>query len=185
MAKALLLVDPQNDFITGTLPVPGAAAAMDALASGLRDRDGQYALKIVTLDTHPWNHCSFTEHGGPWPRHCVANSIGAAIYTPLLAPLHETYGPIKTIGKGRQTTREEYSAFQAYKNEILALITEYDVNVVDICGIAGDVCVLQTLRDGLVAMPDIVWNVLEDFAPSLDGGKALAQFCEDTSCARS
>ena len=32
MKKLLLIVDPQIDFITGTLPVGGAAEAMDALA---------------------------------------------------------------------------------------------------------------------------------------------------------
>ena len=33
MKRLLLIIDPQNDFISGTLPVPGAAEKMEALAN--------------------------------------------------------------------------------------------------------------------------------------------------------
>ena len=36
MAKMLLIVDPQIDFINGSLPVPLAAEAMNELASYLK-----------------------------------------------------------------------------------------------------------------------------------------------------
>lgn len=185
MARALLLVDPQNDFISGSLPVPGAAPVMDALALALTDAGGRYALKIITLDAHPWNHCSFRENGGPWPRHCVADSAGAAIYGPLLAPVYETSGEAHIIKKGRDAVREEYSAFQAHEEEIKALLQKHNISDVEICGLAGDVCVLQTLKDGMAAAPDICWTVLENFSPSLDGGKALREYCEVAECARS
>lgn len=38
MKKLLLIVDPQIDFITGTLPVAGAAEAMDALAKYVKEK---------------------------------------------------------------------------------------------------------------------------------------------------
>ena len=52
MKKLLLIVDPQIDFITGTLPVSGAAEAMDALAKYVKDKGNEYTVKIVTADWH-------------------------------------------------------------------------------------------------------------------------------------
>jgi len=42
MKKLLLIVDPQIDFITGTLPVAGAAEAMDALATYVKEQGNEY-----------------------------------------------------------------------------------------------------------------------------------------------
>ena len=67
MAKMLLIVDPQIDFINGSLPVPLAAEAMNELASYLKVVSGMYDVKVVSADFHPWNHCSFKENGGEWP----------------------------------------------------------------------------------------------------------------------
>lgn len=64
MKKMLLIVDPQVDFITGTLPVPGAAVAMDALAEYVRAHGEEYSVKVVTSDWHPYHHNSFADEGG-------------------------------------------------------------------------------------------------------------------------
>ena len=64
MNKLLLIVDPQIDFITGSLPVPGAADAMDKLAEYININDGSYIYKVVTTDWHPYFHCSFIANGG-------------------------------------------------------------------------------------------------------------------------
>lgn len=64
MNKLLLIIDPQTDFITGTLPVPASGKAMNELAGYITDNNGLYAHKIVTTDRHPFNHCSFTSAGG-------------------------------------------------------------------------------------------------------------------------
>lgn len=64
MKKLLLIVDPQIDFITGTLPVAGAAEAMDALAKYVKEQGNEYTVKIVTADWHPYHHSSFADEGG-------------------------------------------------------------------------------------------------------------------------
>ena len=69
----LLIVDPQNDFITGTLAVEGAKEKMMKLAESDLSK---YDYVCVTLDTHPENHCSFKENGGIWPKHCVFATNG-------------------------------------------------------------------------------------------------------------
>lgn len=178
MQRLLLIVDPQVDFITGSLPVPGAGGAMDALARWLGAAPGAYAAKVVTADRHPWDHSSFREEGGPWPRHCVADTTGAALWPPLVPPLYESAGACTVFHKGEARGREEYSIFQnaAARGSILAMVERLGITRVDICGLAGDVCVLATLRDGVELLGAARFAVLGAFAPSLDGGAALAGY---------
>ena len=75
-SRLLLIIDPQLDFINGTLPVPGAVEAMNALATYITTNSSAYCLKIITADSHPYNHFSFLENGGQWPRHCVHDKRG-------------------------------------------------------------------------------------------------------------
>jgi nicotinamidase/pyrazinamidase len=77
---ALLIIDPQNDFLPGgALAVPDGAAVIAPL-QGWIDRFVRQRLPIlVTRDCHPADHCSFREEGGPWPAHCIAGSWGASI----------------------------------------------------------------------------------------------------------
>lgn len=177
MNRALLAVDPQYDFIDGTLPVPGAAKAMDALAKSLPAAG--YCLKIATCDWHPWNHCSFGEAGGRWPRHCVRHSQGAAIWQKLLSALNATPGPLHVFCKGTRPWREEYSIFQdeSANLAIRGLLDKNGIDAIDICGLAGDVCVLNTLRDGAAILGADKFRLLQEFSPSLDGGASLANFC--------
>lgn len=179
MNKMLLLVDPQCDFINGALPVPGAQAAMDALAAWLRQNPEQYVLKLATCDSHPWNHRSFAGEGGKWPRHCVRHSLGAAIWPSIMEALYETSGDAIIMPKGQNREIEEYSIFNnpANAEKILTLADEYQIDRIDICGLAGDVCVLATLDSACSLLGAGRLNVLQQFSPSLDGGNALAEYC--------
>lgn len=87
MDKILLIVDPQVDFISGSLAVEGAKEKMDALASALQNGEIDCDYVMVTKDFHPSNHCSFKENGGQWPPHCVKGTTGCWVQ-----PLMEKYG---------------------------------------------------------------------------------------------
>lgn len=152
----LIVVDPQIDFISGSLPVPGAAEAMNQLADYVKANGDDYALMVVTNDWHPYDHCSFAPNGGPWPVHCVQNSEGAATYWPLLEALYQSETETLFLQKGDLRHREEYSIVQNtgarefFENTLdNSLLADADCQYqhVDVCGIAGDVCVLNTLRD--------------------------------------
>ncbi|MDO4512186.1 MAG: isochorismatase family protein [Bacteroidales bacterium] len=190
--KMLIVVDPQIDFISGSLPVPGAAEAMDRLAAYVQQHSAEYALMVVTSDWHPYDHCSFAPNGGPWPVHCVQNSEGAATYWPLLEALYKSETPTLFLQKGDLQHREEYSIVQnsaAREFFECTLADDADADdctryaMVDVCGIAGDVCVLNTLRDLLPLVGAQRLCVLTQFAPSLDGGKSLNQFIEENHLA--
>lgn len=59
-ASALLLLDIQNDFFEhGTLPVPGASDIVPVVNSL---RKFNFDMTIVAMDSHPYNHCSFSSN---------------------------------------------------------------------------------------------------------------------------
>lgn len=173
--RLLLIIDPQIDFITGSLPVPGAEQAMNSLAGYIRKAGREYSRIIVTADRHPMRHCSFREEGGQWPRHCVADSVGAAIYQPIMDSLLLHPDKVTVLHKGQDPRREEYSIFKNADaaSEILRIIESDSIDRIDLCGLAGDVCVADTLRDGIDRIGTARFNILTDYTPSIDGGKTL------------
>ena len=180
MSKLLLIVDPQYDFIDGSLPVEGAGDAMSHLADFINGSN-DYIFALVTTDWHPWHHTSFVDEGGEWPRHCVQNTTGAAIYQAIVDALNENNIDYDVLRKGNEEDREEYSVFKNAESaeHFKRVVTSYKIDQIDICGIAGDICVLNTLKDGIKIFGKEIFHVLEEYCPSIDKGTALHNFIED------
>lgn len=182
MKNILLIVDPQIDFISGSLAVERADEKMLKLSKYLNEKGNNYDKIYVTMDCHPENHCSFKENGGIWPKHCVINTDGTAIFKPL-------YSIVKDISirvlKGTIFNKEEYSIFENEQegkeltNEIKHIIKSDDDTFIDVCGIAGDYCVLETIK----GLTELINNdhiyILEEFTASIDGGKKLLEYAEN------
>lgn len=184
MKNILLIVDPQNDFISGSLAVAGADEKMLKLSKYIEDKGNEYCAIYVTLDSHPEDHCSFKENGGVWPKHCVNYTEGWGVHFPLEEVL-ETYEHVNYFNKGEDSNEEEYSIFSNdYDGEMLAsLINKICKNdedtFIDVCGIAGDYCVLETIK----GLTELINNdhiyILEEFTASIDGGKKLLEYAEN------
>lgn len=183
MNRMLLIVDPQIDFISGAMPVAEASASMQRLAGYITAHDGDYIVKVVTADCHPYDHCSFVECGGPWPRHCVHDTVGAAVFQPVFDAVYSTDGRTVLLHKGTDVDTEEYSLFANRRAslEFEELLEAYAIDSIDVCGIAGDICVLSTLRDAMSRHPFITYRVLMQFCPSIDGGEALRAFINENN----
>lgn len=167
MKKMLMIVDPQIDFINGTLPVPGAATAMDALAGYVREHGDEYASLVVTGDSHPANHCSFSTQGGPWPAHCVEGTEGVRIWPALEESLIQA-GAVR-LRKGNNAASEEYSIFanEESKEKLARIIESENIGHIDICGLAGDICVAQSMADGRAIYGDGFFTLLPQFSPTI------------------
>ena len=187
MKNILLIVDPQNDFITGTLPVEGAEEKMKKLAEYIDNIWDQYDYCLVTLDSHPEDHCSFVDNGGIWPKHCVVWTKGWEIYDAVEDALEKTkkWGS-SCYHKGDTVNKEEYSIFDNEEDgyylaqNLRRWIQEGEV-FVDICGIAGDYCVLETLKGLRRIVPDECISILMDLTASIDGGEKLTAYAEENN----
>ncbi|MBD5256732.1 MAG: isochorismatase family protein [Bacteroides sp.] len=188
MERMLIIVDPQVDFVSGTLPVPGAEKAMAELALYIKERGNDYSVIVITADSHPFNHSSFADCGGLWQRHCVHDSVGAAIVPEILEAAYSAGNEVVVMHKGENVAKEEYSVFQApgAAEQIKHIIDKHNITDVDICGLAGDVCVLSTLKDAMSELPGQNFRVLSSFSPCLDGGEKLSSFINENStiCAK-
>lgn len=119
---SLVLVDVQNDFLSGTLPVPDGPSTLAPIQKLLRpDKESQSAFWssiILSQDFHPKNHISFAaNHPGKkeyeeidvphplipgeqikqmmWPIHCVQGTWGCEIE----ADVKETVKGLKEEGR--------------------------------------------------------------------------------------
>lgn len=177
MKKILIVVDYQYDFYhpDGALYVPGAEKLYDNILKIIPNFDGV----IFTLDSHPINHCSFKENGGIWPLHCVEGTQGASIPLEFIKQAKKyvfTY-------KGQSYNAEEYGAFNTIEN--LDFILTYSHIPIEncefvICGVAGDYCVYETLKN-MIHHCEGTKNIklyLNGIA-SIDGGTKLNNFIFD------
>lgn len=150
MARALLVIDVQNDFCPGgALAVPEGDEVV-ARANELMD-SGRFDLVVATRDWHPPDHGSFAPQGGPWPVHCVQGTEGAQLHPDL-----ERAGIDLLLDKGQDPATEGYSGFEG--TELARVLREAGIDHVTICGLATDVCVRHTALEA----------VDEGFAVTLD-----------------
>ena len=171
MAKALIIVDVQNDFCAGGALATDRGAKVAALISEyVEDNHHRYEAVLATQDWHidPGAHFSYTpDFVDSWPVHCVANTEGAEIHPNLDTDYIEAY-----FRKGRYEAA--YSGFEGLqapeesvmtgehepgatlddegpKTPLADWLDEREIQDVDIVGIATDYCVLATAKDAVDA----------------------------------
>lgn len=141
---ALIIVDVQNDFLPGgALAVPEGDAILPVVNALAQE---PFGMVVASLDWHPDEHSSFAPEG-PWPRHCVAQTPGAALSDALTLP--ET---ALLVLKGQEAGRDAYSAFEGQTqngNRLAETLRQNGIERVFVCGLALEYCVRNTLQDAL------------------------------------
>ncbi len=160
MARALIIVDVQNDFCEGgSLPVAGGAAVAAAISSVLRDSPQRWDHVVATQDHHvdPGAHFGDPpDYVDSWPVHCVVGTEG-----PLLHANLDTDRIEALFRKGEHAAA--YSGFEgatAQGTRLAGWLRARAVDTVDVVGIATDHCVRATARDA--ALEGFTTTVLLD-----------------------
>ncbi|WP_426003187.1 isochorismatase family protein [Paenarthrobacter sp. NyZ202] len=173
MAKALIIVDVQNDFCEGgTLAVEGGAAVAGAISEYLDANQQHFDHVVATQDWHiePGSHFSDEpDMVDSWPPHCRARTKGAELHEVLDPEYIQAY-----FRKGQYTAA--YSGFEgvlapeddvpsgdlkagAPMAEVLDedaiglddWLQSHDVEEVVVVGLATDYCVKATALDAVQA----------------------------------
>lgn len=178
--KMLMIVDPQYDFINGSLPVGGSEDAMNALAKWVNENKSNFDVIVITTDWHPTTHCSFNDNGGEWPVHCVQHSHGAAIYQPILNVLKDV--DYAVMEKGLNEDREEYSIWKNHVSNIHlhAMVRANGITDINIAGLAGNICVLNSLKDGVKELPNVNFHFMKEFSPCIGEGTEVDEYIKTT-----
>ncbi len=183
-ARALIVVDVQNDFCEGgSLAVTGGAKVAADVADYLARHGREYAAVVATADWHedPGAHFSDSpDFVDSWPVHCRADTPGAAFH-PAWALAAEQLDAV--FRKGGHAAA--YSGFEGHTREegrdvgLAAWLREAGVEQVDVVGIATDHCVrataLDAVRDGFATR--VLLDLTAGVAPDTTT-KALAQLRE-------
>jgi nicotinamidase/pyrazinamidase len=142
VSKALIVVDMQNDFITGSLAVPNAQEIVGPIQE-LMYRHWLNDFRVaLTRDNHPKTHISFSVNGGKWPMHCVRNTWGAELQIGIRAMVSDM--SLMVFRKGENDEVEEYSGFANPK--LHEYLQTCDIKEIEICGLARNVCVEDTAQ---------------------------------------
>lgn len=182
---ALLIVDPQNDFLPGgALAVPHG----DEIIPLVNRLALRFDKVILTQDWHSPGHISFaSSHPGRlpfstielpygsqvlWPDHCVQGTRGAEFAERLSVPQAQA-----VIRKGFHAHTDSYSAFleadRKTRTGLAGLLRERGVSTVYLCGLALDFCVAWSALDARAAGFEAI--VIEDACRAIDTHGSLDQ----------
>lgn len=199
MAKALIIVDVQNDFCEGgSLATERGAEVASLISEYIEDNHHRYDAIIATQDWHkdPGSHFSDEpDYVKSWPVHCKADTFGAELHENLDTDYIDAY-----FHKGEyEAAYSGFEGLQASENSVMTgerdagvageddspktplddWLSENDITDVDVVGIATDFCVKATAIDAVDAGYET--RVLSDLtAPvSEDGFEAAIEELED------
>ena len=181
----LIIVNCQNDFITGTVLVKGARTIVDEIKKFIKSRKDEIEKIVFALNWHPYNHSSFKKYGGLWPHHCIQYTPGACIEPKLLKYVQSFDIEYEVSQKGENEEIEEYGAFNdiEYVSDNFGDRVYLDIAIANansefvVCGIAGDYCVKSTIQNMLDG--GITPKVFCPGVASIDGGKIFSDFVKE------
>jgi len=137
--KLLLVIDMQNDFISGALGTKEAQAIVEPVEKLVREFDGEV---LFTRDTHDENYLA-TQEGKNLPVvHCVRGTQGWQIADALL-PYTQTVFDKPTFGSPILAL----DIVRMHENENLESIT--------LCGLCTDICVISNAMLLKAFLPEV------------------------------
>lgn len=147
---ALIIVDVQNDFISGSLAVPDGERVAHGIVDYLKGGSGgwEHDYIVTTQDWHddPGDHFSETpDYIDTWPVHCKAGTWGGMLHDAILSIQADAH-----FLKGLYSAA--YSGFEGtgpFGVTLYQWLGVKGVDMVDICGIATDYCVKATALDAV------------------------------------
>ena len=145
----LLVIDCQNDFITGSLACINGEKVVKNIKNYIDNNINKLNHIHFSLDSHSYKHCSFIENGGIFPQHCVNGTNGHRLHDSLNIDSFDLIVKSTKYYKGMKDDVEEFSAFNASKiNKFTTTkLNEYLTRDVIVCGIATEYCVKETVLD--------------------------------------
>lgn len=150
MRKYLIVIDMQNDFITGSLGTPEAVAIVDNVRKKIKEtlEEGSIQRVIFTRDTHHYDYL-MTLEGTKIPKHCFKDTAGWAIIDQL-NEVCDNYFYFNFIPNGKYM--RYYPIAYINKKDAFGIIDWKDCftqvgmytapDEIEIVGVCTDICVI-------------------------------------------
>lgn len=167
MKKVLIVVDMQNDFITGVLGTEEAKAITPKVAQYIRDHADKDTVLFFTRDTHDADYLN-TQEGKKLPiPHCLKDTYGWELAPEMEEVIYDT--------------RDKYSDFDTYfpyvsdhiidkptfgsidlQNLLYVLDEEDGVKEITLLGVCTDICVISNAMLAKATLPEVTVKVVAD-----------------------
>ena len=139
--KILVVVDAQNDFITGALGNKECDVATNVIADEIRS--GKYDDVIFTRDTHDENYLN-TQEGKKLPvPHCIRNTEGWQIRNEL-----------DSLRKTEPIDKETVGSTDLAA-ELVAMNIDDEIGSITFVGLCTDICVISNALLVKAALPEV------------------------------
>ena len=139
--KILVVVDAQNDFITGALGNKECDVATNVIAEEIRS--GKYDDVIFTRDTHDENYLN-TQEGKKLPvPHCIRNTEGWQIRNEL-----------DSLRKTEPIDKETFGSTDLAA-ELVAMNIDDEIGSITFVGLCTDICVISNALLVKAALPEV------------------------------
>lgn len=141
--KYLIVVDMQNDFVTGTL---GTEEAQEMAASAVKKAEQYQGNVVFTLDSHPGNYLD-TQEGNLLPvAHCITGTDGWQLI-PDMAKIQA--GQIAAI-----YTKPTFGSLKLMQ-ALTEIHAQTAIEEIELIGLCTDVCVISNAILLKAALPEV------------------------------
>ena len=131
--KALIVVDMQNDFVTGSLGSEQAEAIVPAVKQKVTEFKERGDMIVFTRDTHDANYLDTFEGKNLPVEHCIKGTEGWEIVDDL-----------KALAKKANTIIDKptFGSFDLI-DYLEPFIASGEVSEIELCGLCTDICVVS------------------------------------------
>jgi nicotinamidase-related amidase len=145
MREILIVVDMQNDFVSGALGTKEAQAILPRVEEKVKTFPGKL---VFTRDTHTPEYLT-TQEGTMLPvAHCIRDTQGWHLA-----------GELKTLAQGQDIIDKPSFGSLALADHIKALHQEEPISKITLIGLCTDICVLSNALILKAALPEIPVHV--------------------------
>lgn len=155
MKKILVVVDMQNDFITGSLKNEKGQEIIPNVCEKIKEYSGKNKLIFVTRDIHYDNYLETLEGKKLPVPHCLNDKKGKEIVSNVWDALAEVK---KKNGKKSVQVVDKHTFGSEYLADILQNICE-STDEIEIIGVCTDICVVSNAILIRAALPNNIIKV--------------------------
>lgn len=140
MPGCLIVVDYQNDFVSGSLGFPRAAEIGSAIAARIQKARASGEDVVFTLDTHGPDYLDSHEGKKLPVVHCLRGSEGWQIASPVASEVRD---------EDLRFEKETFGSDGLYQH-----LRQADYDRVELCGLVSDICVAANAALARTALPE-------------------------------
>lgn len=149
----LIVVDMQNDFVTGALGTPEAQAIVPKVVEKIKSWKGEV---LYTRDTHHENYLE-TQEGKHLPvKHCLYGTWGWQ----LVDEVNATISDKQSVDDGLIYNKHSFGSYRL-ANDLSGVFwcTTVDISSITLVGLCTDICVITNailIKEALPSVPIFV-----------------------------